>query len=160
LVGACLFGYMAGNPHAKIPVNGYFPPANKRRELMRLVLLDEMPKNSETKFVGWCLRYIRKYTDIVVIVSFADPVYGHTGVIYKAGNWTYLGLNDGGHDRKIIVDGKEVHPRMCVDIYGSSQPDKIRALGHNVEVFKRVAKHKYIYIYFGQIMPGKKNDYR
>lgn len=141
LAGACLFGWMAGNPRAVL-IKGYAP--KDFRELMRLVLLDAAPRNSETQFVGWCLRYLRKNTKIVACVSFADPAHGHTGTIYRAGNWHYCGLQKPDRPR-IIVDGIEVHPRMAYDRFGTSSASAIRAMGHVVELRPREPKHKFIY---------------
>lgn len=88
LAGACIFGWMAGNPKAK-----HYPGATpqKTRELMRLVLLDEVPKNSESQFIGWCIRWLKKNTNLQLLISFADPAHGHSGVIYRATNWRYAG---------------------------------------------------------------------
>jgi hypothetical protein len=142
LSGACLFGWMAGNPKAVL-IKGKEP--KDFRELMRLVLLDEVPKNSETRFVGWCLRWLRKNTEVIACVSFADPKFGHSGVIYKAGNWTYLGKQKPDRPR-LIIDGIEVHPRMAYDRYGTSSTKKIREMGHTVVEEPREPKHKFVYL--------------
>lgn len=144
LAGACLFGHMAGNPKAMCVLNGYNDPT-KYRELMRLVLLDEVPKNSETKFVGWCLRWLKKNTDLLACISFADPKFGHSGTIYKAGNWLYTGLQKPDRPR-MIIDGIEVHPRMAYNRYGTSSTSKIINLGHTVDLVYREPKHRYVYI--------------
>ena len=44
-----------------------------------------------------------------VIVSFADQHYGHSGTIYKASNFEYLGETSPA--RVLMVDGKEYHDR-------------------------------------------------
>jgi len=141
LAGVALFGWMAGNPEAKVCGFG----KGDVRELMRVVLLDEVPKNSETKFIGWCLRWLTRNTQIKAIVSFADPAHGHTGVIYKAGNWHYEGLQKPDRPR-LIVDGIELHPRMAYDRYGTSSYLKIREMGHTVELRPREPKHCYSYL--------------
>jgi hypothetical protein len=41
-------------------------------ELNRLWLHDGMPKNSESRFVGWCLRELRKLYPKLILVSYAD----------------------------------------------------------------------------------------
>lgn len=142
IVGACIFGYMAGNPNA-IHYNGYNP--KDFRELMRLVLLDQVGKNAESKFISWCLRYLKKNTNIKCIISFADPKFGHTGIVYRASNWQYLGKQKPDRPR-MIIDGKEIHPRMAYNKFGTSSYKKIRLMGHTVELLYREPKHKYIFI--------------
>ena len=141
LSGVALFGYSAGNPKAVLHPS---ITVHEQRELVRLVLLDCVPNNSETQFVGWCLRWLRKNTKIRCIVSFADPAYGHVGTIYKAGNWKYVGLQKQDRPR-IIVDGLEVHPKSAYNRYGTSSVDGIQKMGHAVSLRHRVPKHKFLY---------------
>ncbi len=66
-------------------------------ELARLFIVDETPKNSETWFVSRAIRYIQKHhVDVGAIVSYADPSAGHSGIIYRAGNWISDGRTDQG----------------------------------------------------------------
>jgi hypothetical protein len=70
-------------------------------ELGRFVLLDEVPANGETWFLGRCFEQLRG-AGIVGVLSFADPhprtssagrvVFGgHVGTIYQTHNGAYLG---------------------------------------------------------------------
>jgi hypothetical protein len=70
-------------------------------ELGRFVLLDEVPGNGETWFLGRCFRLLRR-EGLAGVVAFADPrrrlnrlgvlVFGgHVGRIYQAFNGAYLG---------------------------------------------------------------------
>jgi hypothetical protein len=151
LAGVCLFGYMAGNPKASCVLSGH-DDTSKYRELMRLVLLDEVPKNSESQFVGWCLRWLKKNTDLLAVLSFADPVHGHSGGIYRAGNWLYTGLQKPARPR-IFVNGIDVHPRMCVNRYGTSSIPKLKALGLTIETLPRESKHRYVYVLRPELTP-------
>lgn len=57
-------------------------------ELSRLYIIDKVPKNAESFFIGAAIRYIKKeYKSIRTLISFADPSYGHSGIVYKASNW-------------------------------------------------------------------------
>lgn len=141
LVGGAVFGYMGGNPHARY--RGFHTV--EVRELKRLVLLDEVPKNSESKFIAWCLRWLRKNTKLKIIVSFADPEYGHVGVVYKASNWIYDGVQKPDRPH-LIVDGLAVHPRTAVGRYGTSSVGRLRSLGHIVTTRPRIPKFRYLYI--------------
>ena len=60
-------------------------------ELRRLVCIDDTPKNTESYFIGQTFKMLKRDTDMEVVVSFADQHHGHTGVIYKASNFEYLG---------------------------------------------------------------------
>lgn len=64
-------------------------------ELARLYLLDEVPKNAETWFIGRAVRWIKRHRpDVSTLVSYADPSAGHRGTIYRAANWTADGRTD------------------------------------------------------------------
>ena len=68
-------------------------------ELNRLWLDEDLPCNSESQFVGFCLRELRKIHRKLILVSYADTKpsegapEGHRGVIYMASNWLYTGTS-------------------------------------------------------------------
>ena len=145
LVGACIFGYMAGNIKASCVLRG-IEDAKYYRELMRLVLLDQIEKNSESKFVGWCLRWLKKETSLKAIISFADPHYGHIGTVYQASNWLYTGLQKSPRPRIFIAD-RELHPKSCYNLYGTSSIKLLENLGLQVSTSCREPKHRYVYVF-------------
>ena len=63
-------------------------------ELNRLWLDDALPTNSESWFVSRTLKMLPPR----IVVSYADPVWGHFGIIYRALNFHYAGWTD--MDRK------------------------------------------------------------
>lgn len=63
-------------------------------ELNRLWLDDELGPNSESWFVARTLRMLPPR----IVVSYADPLFGHMGYIYRALNFRYAGWTD--MDRK------------------------------------------------------------
>ena len=63
-------------------------------ELNRLWLDDELPHNSESWFVSRTLKMLPPR----IVVSYADPLHGHFGYIYRALNFQYAGWTD--MDRK------------------------------------------------------------
>lgn len=89
-------------------------------ELSRLVMLDAAGKNSESRFIGFALRWLAKHSDASAVISFADPRAGHAGTIYRASNWEYLGRERGHGTRRIIVDGEELHSKTAYDRWGLS----------------------------------------
>jgi len=68
-------------------------------ELNRLWLDEDLPCNSESQFVGFCLRELRKINRKMILVSYADTkpsegaANGHVGYIYQATNWIYTGTS-------------------------------------------------------------------
>lgn len=63
-------------------------------ELNRLWTDDSLPRNSESWFVARALRMLPP----LIVVSYADTVYGHYGYVYRALNFRYAGWTD--MDRK------------------------------------------------------------
>jgi hypothetical protein len=64
-------------------------------ELARLYIEDVTPKNTETWFISRAIRLIAKNRpDVELLVSYADPSAGHSGTIYRAGNWIADGRTD------------------------------------------------------------------
>ncbi len=84
-------------------------------ELRRLCCIDDTPKNTESYFIGQTLRWIKKHTDIKVIVSYADAHYGHEGTIYKATNFEHAGMTSKG--RVIVWGEKQYHDKTIRTYY-------------------------------------------
>jgi hypothetical protein len=117
-------------------------------ELRRLCCIDETPKNTESYFIGFTLRWLKKNTKIKKIISYADTNYSHTGTIYKASNFKYLGLTNKG--RVIIYNNKLYHDKTIRTKYnGKLKPyaAKIKtALEKGLAYYKQTTgKHIYIY---------------
>jgi len=105
IVGAMIYGKLGmANAWKK-----YGESESSVIELRRLVLIDDTPKNSESFFIGKTLRWLKQNTDIKTIVSYADPNYGHSGIIYQATNFTKLGMTAPG--RVIMWDSKKYHDK-------------------------------------------------
>jgi hypothetical protein len=74
-------------------------------ELNRLCVDDNLEKNTLSFFVASCLKLIK---EDLIIVSYADSMWNHSGYIYQATNWIYtgatkertdIGFEDGSHSR-------------------------------------------------------------
>ena len=144
MVGAMMYA-IPSMPNTAKAYNPIHP--DKCVELRRLVCLDEAPKNSESFFIAQTIKWLRQNTDYEVIISFADKEHGHTGVIYRASNFEFIGETGAG--RVLVVDGKEYHSRSL------SQPRKpysriIRARweAKDPDVFFRKRKSKNRFIYY------------
>lgn len=115
-------------------------------ELRRLCLIDDTPKNAESRFIGLTLKDLRKkgYT---AVLSLADPEHGHTGIIYKASNFEFLGEERGGGSRLLIIDGQEIHSRSAWAKYGTSGVKSLQKLLGVNRVSGRNKKRKLVYRY-------------
>ena len=143
MIGAMMYA-MPSMPHTAAKYNPINP--DRCMELRRLVCIDDTPKNTESYFIGKTLRWLKHNTDIEVIVSFADQHYGHSGIIYKASNFDYLG--ETGSARVLMVDGREMHTRSLNQDkrpYGRELKRRYEAKDPNVFFVKRKPKHIYTY---------------
>lgn len=146
LVGAVLFGELSTTSWKK-----YGTSEKDVVELRRLVLLDELPRNSESYVVGYCLRYLRKHSSYKVVVSYADPEYGHSGVIYKASNFKYLGQTAKDKVYVDIESGKSYHSRAMRTKYkGKLKPfaQKLRDKFLEGKLLEKQVQGKHIYVYY------------
>ena len=87
----------------------YTDDPDKILELKRLVCIDDTPKNTESYFIGWTLRWLQKNTDLEMIISYADKTYGHEGIVYKATNFDLVGQTIPG--KVIMYEGKRYHDK-------------------------------------------------
>ena len=146
LVGAVLFGGMATTAWKK-----FSDSEKKVIELRRLVLVDEAGRNSESRVIGFCLRWIKKHNaQIECVVSYADPQYNHSGIIYKASNFKHIGMSGKDKGYKDIETGKIYHSRALRTKYkGEYKPfvKKLRAKLENgiLEPINLPPKHCYVY---------------
>ena len=89
-------------------------------ELNRLVVNDNLKKNSLSYFVSQCLKKLPKNS---CIVSYADQNNGHNGYIYQATNWIYTGVSTPKY-KYIFEDGSSFDIRRGIDKKGKIK-DKI-----------------------------------
>jgi len=78
----------------------------KTLELNRLVVNDNLHKNSLSIFVGMCLKLLPKP---LCLISFADPNNNHCGYIYQATNWIYTGMSS--RETSYILGNTQIHSR-------------------------------------------------
>jgi hypothetical protein len=146
LVGAVVFGALSTTAWKR------FAPSEERVvELRRLVLLDCAERNSESRVVGWTLRWLKKHLpQIEVVVSYADPAYGHTGIIYRAANFEYRGVTATDKGFRDPTTGRVYHSRALRTKYrGEFKPfvQKLRAqqAAGLLEIVELPGKHCYTY---------------
>jgi len=117
LVGVAVFAH----PTNDRTITGMFGcAANEGVELSRLVLLDEVPGNGESFFVGHCMRTL-KALGLAGVVSFSDPVPrrtvsgvlikpGHCGTLYQALNGHFVGRSS-PRNLRLLADGTVLSDR-------------------------------------------------
>lgn len=140
--------YRVGS-HELMGVAWWLPPTrvtcesvNKRSwkkvlSLTRLVIHPDVPKNGATFLLAKSIRLIRKDARFVSLVTYADESQGHTGAIYRASNWKYIGRT-GPYPRWVNQQGVQVAAKATKNRVKS----EMLALGH-----KKVGsffKHKFV----------------
>lgn len=141
--GLVLDGYIQGVCTFAIPASR-FEFSKQPYELNRLVINEKIgddctkPKNILSQFLAACLN---NFGEDAIIVSYADENYGHHGYIYQATNWIYTGRSSA--EKRMFVNGQELHRRTLYDKYGTSSIDALRQKGLEITFEKQVGKHRY-----------------
>ena len=111
-------------------------------ELNRLWVDDRAPKNSESRLIAATLRASPR----PIVVSYADPPFGHVGTVYQATNWIYTGLS--ARRWEWSVDGVDLHSQTLADRYMATE---IREkYGDRFAMRLRPRKHRYVFFACGQ----------
>lgn len=106
--------------------------------LTRLVVLPDVPPNACTFLMARSVRLIRADARFVSLVTYADESQGHTGTIYKAGNWTYVGRT-GPYGRWVDpATGRQVSVKATT----SRSAARMRELGYVRDGYYH--KHKFV----------------
>ena len=72
-------------------------------------------KNLLSYFLSRVVKLVQKGSPgIMVLVSFADPRFGHDGTVYRASNWEYIGRTAKSYFY-LSPDGNEVHKKTLYD---------------------------------------------
>lgn len=89
------------------------------RELTRVALCQDRSVPTSSIVAAALRRLRRERPSVRLVVSFADTAQGHTGTLYQAGNWHYLGVATPG--RTIHLLGERLHNRSVWQRYGTSR---------------------------------------
>ena len=142
LIGAVIFGKPAMAGQLKRFGDGVI-------ELRRLVCIDDTKKNAESYMIGRCLRWLKQNTTVKTVVSYADPEYGHAGIIYKASNFILESKTTKG--KVILWNGKKYHDKAIRTTYnGKLKPFALKlkeALKSGEAQYKETAR-KNCYVYY------------
>lgn len=105
--------------------------------LSRLVIVPDMPTNAASFLLGRSVRMVRRDGRFHALVTYADEGQGHTGGIYRATNWEYVGAMK-GHPSWHDTDGR----RVAVKATRNRTYAEMEALGYARG--PRTPKHKFI----------------
>jgi hypothetical protein len=148
-VDDCLLGAMIYGSIAMAGVwEKYVDKPEDLIELRRLCCVDQTPKNLESRFIGYSLRWLKKHTNIKTVISYSDLEYGHTGTIYKASNFKLLGQTSPG--RVIMYKGKRYHDKTIRTKYKDELKPfakRIKDALESGEAFYKETKEKNIWCY-------------
>jgi|TARA_Y100000114_G_scaffold60183_1_gene55162 hypothetical protein len=144
LIGVIMYGQIAmANVWKK-----YVKKENDLIELRRLCCIDDTPKNTESYFIGFTLRWLKKNTTYSKVISYADKNYNHIGIVYKASNFQFQGMTNKG--RVIVYDKKIYHDKTIRTKYkGKLKPyaQKIKQALKEGKAYYKNTVGKNIYIY-------------
>jgi hypothetical protein len=114
-------------------------------ELNRLCTNDDLDKNCNSFFISQAFKLLPKP---IIIVSYADKSFGHTGYIYQATNFMYTGESHTQLDWK-LKGFEHLHSRSLMDQF-AFQSDRVKKLkekyGDDLYQVKREAKYRYVYV--------------
>lgn len=144
LIGAMIYGQIAmANVWKK-----YVQKENQLIELRRLCCIDKTLKNTESYFIGYTLRWLKKNTEYVKVISYADTNYNHQGIIYQASNFAFKGMTNKG--KVIVYNNKIYHDKTIRTKYkGKLKPyaKKIKEALDDGRAYYKDTLGKKIYIY-------------
>ena len=144
LIGGMIYGRIAMAGVWK----KYVEKESELIELRRLCCIDDTPKNTESYFIGYTLRWLKINTDIQLVLSYADSNFGHSGIIYQATNFQHVGMTANG--RIIIYNNKRYHDKTIRTKYkGKLKPfaKRIKDALETGEAHYEKTKGKHIYLY-------------
>jgi hypothetical protein len=144
LVGAVAYGPGGNNKTLSAIIEGM--NNQKGRELIRLWVHPNAPKNTASKMVAQSLKLLPN--EVELVVTFADSGQKHLGIVYQALNFYYLGMSNEGI-RYVDKSGIEVTARLA-NIYRIRQPERFGQMTNKEirqelgwQAVKSHSKHRY-----------------
>ena len=110
LVGGVSLGW---GTQPKQTIKKLFPVLNTTDyyEIGKMVMLDEMPRNSESQMLSRIIKYIKQNLNISFLFTWSDGIVGKPGYVYQAANFYYGGFI--WTDIYISANGEKIHPRSA-----------------------------------------------
>jgi GNAT superfamily N-acetyltransferase len=116
-------------------------------ELDRFCILPQWQvKNLASKVMAQAIKLVRNdFPNVVVLISFADLERGHIGTIYKASNWTHIGMTANPYTY-INKDGDEINKKTIYNRAKSNgMKEKEYASREGLLKIKIGKKEKFVY---------------
>lgn len=111
LIGTLIYS----QPSYNSVINRHGLAASQIVELCRFVLHDNYHVNNLASFViSKSLKLLKRDTDLCLVVSFSDPHFGHSGIIYRASNWVFDGQTKPSYYYK-DSEGGIIHKKVLWD---------------------------------------------
>lgn len=110
-------------------------------ELSRLVRCEDTRPPLSGLIAQTC-NFLKKNNIIDLVVSFADPTYGHHGGVYQSASWKYGGKRERRMDG-VIWRGSFIPGRSANSRWGTRSPTKLQKQGIYVEPHFDEGKHIY-----------------
>jgi len=108
-------------------------------ELTRVAL--NKHKTPVSKIVAIAIKMVRLHNPgIRILISFADPFYGHNGAIYQAMNWIFTGMTNDAEMWK-LPNGDLIDPRR----YNGHGHNKPAPVPSGAILIKTPGKYRYLY---------------
>lgn len=112
-------------------------------ELTRIALTKH--KTPVSRIMAIAFKFLKMNSpNLKLVVSFADPQYGHNGGIYQATNWLYVG--DTAKSKEYWHKGKRLHSRQVAEKGWNIQQGKRRKTvkPSQCKIINTVGKHRYL----------------
>ena len=111
-IGVVIFGRGANNNIGK----PYGMNQTEACELVRIALREH--RTPVSRIAAIAIKFLKSNSPgLRLMISYADPMQGHHGGIYQAGNWTYCGRSRA--QQAVIHGGKIMHKRTAKSRFGS-----------------------------------------
>lgn len=125
---------------ANKPLSIQLYPQNWKRvlNLSRMVIIPAAPKNAASFLLRHSINLLRKEKTWGCVVTFADTWQNHTGAIYKASGWTYLGLTS---PKEVWIDK---NTNLVARKYGPRFYTKDEMKEQGYILLGRFPKHKFV----------------
>lgn len=136
-LGAMCYGVAWWIPPTRHCAAALWPDPNQVLALSRLVIAPEAPKNAATFLLMRSVKLLQERWKC--LVTFADTWQGHTGGIYRAAGWEYLGLTQA--KAIFTVDG-----RLTAIKAGPKTRTHAEMLAMGAELVGRYPKHRFRYV--------------
>ena len=111
--------------------------------LARFWLDDRAPRNSESRALGIIARHLRRHTAVKALLAYSDPAAGHSGMIYRAAGWLFLGEAD-AQPLMSVNGGPPRHLRSVASVLHSHSADYLRRHGFEVTMVPTTPKLRYL----------------